>query len=311
MADCNTANRLLQHPQIMLRQLPLHARRLGRHCQLQALVLGQGAFEVIGVHLRQVPLVGCANIGTAAQADQAIDVTAQYLFALRARLRSLHHGGMGKERFSLLEVLHQLLQRRAPDKVRREFAYRPLRNVQPPALFPPQRCVQIKRHAHPGLDGRLKQMLGERGQWLKLPGQGRQPPLAGEMRPDLGAQVLYLQAAGILQPSGQALGSEFSIGILHAGVSFSLCHGRFPGWVTTDNLPTHHRQRQWESPPFSLPCPWPESAHGTGQGCSRTTCETPCRTNCHRQSQGARQFPPWAPRPGSTTQWPAHAGRYP
>ncbi|MNZ32709.1 hypothetical protein D3C78_500420 [compost metagenome] len=218
-----------QQQQVLRIQLLLDGRDLDRHGQFQAPVGGQGFFKVRGQHLRQVLLVGAADIHLAAQADNPVDVFAHHLLGLVGFREG--QGGTEEEGLIGLEVLQKLLQGRRAHEVRLIIRDQSCSHIQPCACFAPHQLVQVDLQLQLAVlaQGRLEQLLGKTLQRLQAVGEPCHLPLTRQIGVETQLQPGKLLGLGRLQPGGQALGDEVFGGVKQLGVQGRLRHGRFPG----------------------------------------------------------------------------------
>ena len=218
-----------QRQQVFRIQLLLDGRDLDRHGQFQAPVGGQGFFKVRGQYLRQVPLIGAADIHLAAQADNPVDVFAHHLLGLVGFRED--QGGAEEEGLVGLEVLQQLLQGRHAHEVRLVIRDQSCFHIQPCACFAPHQLFQVNLQFQLAVlaQGTLEQLLGKTVQGLHAVGEPRHLPLARQIGIETQLQPGKLLWLGRLQPGGQALRDEIFGGVKQLGVQGRLRHRRFPG----------------------------------------------------------------------------------
>ncbi len=217
-----------QHQQVFRIQLLLDGRDLDRHGQFQTPVGGQGLLKVRCQHLRQVPLIGAADIHLTAQADNPIEVFAYHLLGLMGLRES--QGSAEKERLIGLEILQQLLQGRHAHKVRLIIRDQSCSHIQPCACFTPHQLVQVNLQFQLAVlaQGRLEQLLGKTVQRLQAVGETCHLPLTRQIGVETQLQHGKLLWLGRLQPGWQALRDEVFGGVKQLGVHGRLRHGRFP-----------------------------------------------------------------------------------
>ncbi|MND96274.1 hypothetical protein D3C80_885600 [compost metagenome] len=208
---------LAQHAQVTVRQLPLDGRHLDGHGQLPALVLRQPALEIAVQYLRQVLLIGLADVLGAAQADDLVDTPGDGLFASGCPFCADQRCALEK-RFASLEVLQQFLQGRRGYPVGLELTHVALHYFQAPALFAPQRPGQVDMQTHAALQRLLKALHGKTFKGQQLLRNGGNPLLALPMVGQAGAQSLNLRAPGVLQPGGQLCTDKITRRVQQFGV---------------------------------------------------------------------------------------------